>query len=250
MAALPRLLALLAWAPAAAAPQQGLRFVSTHLVGHQMDPRTAAGKEDFHSPYRRFHYAMYHGVPGSHTLFGQGAALESGNAGLSWRNTSYPWPFPPPAMRTNGGANGGTASAAMLPSGQSLAGAHFAERHDARRLHRTKPHRVSRRQQWRADVGRGGAARSVLGPAAGHARRLPVRPAPRPTPCFVWTRLMSVCQGSAQSQLASKECHLSARDHAPAALRLPTRQRRRLAARRQLVPGRNIRRPIAARRRA
>ena len=51
-----------------------------------MDPRTAAGKEDFHSPYRRFHYAMYHGVPGSHTLFGQGAALESGDDGLSWRN--------------------------------------------------------------------------------------------------------------------------------------------------------------------
>ena len=120
MAALPRLLGLLAWAPAAAAPQQGLRFVSTHLIGHQMDPRTAAGKEDFHSPYRRFHYAMYHGVPGSHTLFGQGAALESGDDGLSWRNTSYPWPFPPPAMRTNGGANGGTASAAMLPSGQAL----------------------------------------------------------------------------------------------------------------------------------
>ena len=37
MAALPRLLALLACLPAAAAPQR-LRFVSTHLVGHQMDP--------------------------------------------------------------------------------------------------------------------------------------------------------------------------------------------------------------------
>ena len=81
MAALPRLLGLLAWAPAAAAPQQGLRFVSTHLIGHQMDPRTAAGKEDFHSPYRRFHYAMYHACRAPTHSLGRGRRWSRGTTG-------------------------------------------------------------------------------------------------------------------------------------------------------------------------